>query len=186
MLDKLLTWDRETFIYLNSLGVEKYDQFWGIITTISTWSPLFLVFIYLLFYKETTKNGFLKLSWVIAVLLFVHALTTFTKNWVARLRPSSDTTLNELIRIVQASEGYSFFSGHASFSFALITIMVLLLKEKFRWIWIFYFWALLMCISRVYVGVHYPLDLITGALVGTIFAYIFYLLYGKFTKRAIK
>lgn len=185
MLDKLLTWDRETFIYLNSLGVEKYDQFWGIITTISTWSPLFIVFIFLLFYKETSKNGFLKLSWVIVVLLFVHALTSFTKHWVERLRPSSENSLTDLIRIVQASEGYSFFSGHASFSFALTTIIFLFLKEKLPWVWVFYCWAFLMVISRIYVGVHYPLDLITGAVVGTIVAYIFYLLYGKFTKRAL-
>tara|TARA_R110002051_G_scaffold241712_1_gene302097 strand:- start:65709 stop:66272 length:564 start_codon:yes stop_codon:yes gene_type:complete len=184
MLDKVLTWDRETFIYLNSLGVEKYDAFWRIITTLSTWTPLFIFFIFLLFYKETTKKALTKLYWVLAVLLFVHGLTSLTKEWVARLRPSSDSTLSELIRIVQeASVGYSFFSGHASFSFSLSTIIVLFLKDRFWWVWLFYLWALLIVFSRIYVGVHYPIDLIMGALVGTVSAYIFYLLYCKFTKR---
>ena len=81
MLDKVLTWDRETFIYLNSLGVEKYDAFWRIITTLSTWTPLFIFFIFLLFYKETTKKALTKLYWVLAVLLFVHGLTSLTKEW---------------------------------------------------------------------------------------------------------
>lgn len=182
MIDKLLTWDRETFIYLNNLGIEAYDQFWAITTTISTWTPLFLVFIFLLFQNVSPKKAAVRLGYTVVLLLVVHGLTWLTKALAKRIRPNLDDTVLHFTRIVQASEGYSFFSGHASFSFALTTFMVLMLKNKYRWVWICYAWALLLVGSRIYVGVHYPLDLIAGALVGSLLAYMFYLLYLKFTK----
>ncbi len=52
MLEKFLQWDRETFIYLNSLGIEEYDVFWSTVTNISTWIPLFLLFFIFLFFKK--------------------------------------------------------------------------------------------------------------------------------------
>ena len=52
MLEKLLEWDRDTFVYLNSLGIEKYDAFWSTVKAITTWIPLYLLFIFLFFYKS--------------------------------------------------------------------------------------------------------------------------------------
>tara|TARA_R110002050_G_scaffold14313_8_gene45302 strand:- start:2665 stop:3225 length:561 start_codon:yes stop_codon:yes gene_type:complete len=180
MLDKLLTWDRETFIYLNSLGIEKYDQFWGIATNISTWIPLYIIFFILLTVKQPKKEGLLKVASVVLLLLFIVLLTGVTKEWVGRLRPSADESLNTLIRIIKGSEGFSFFSGHSSFSFALTTMVVLFLKEKVKWIWAFYLWPIFLAFSRIYVGVHYPIDLITGAVVGILSAQLFYVIYTKF------
>ena len=51
MLKRLLEWDRDTFVYLNNLGIEEYDQFWSIITNFQFWIPLFLLFIFLIFLK---------------------------------------------------------------------------------------------------------------------------------------
>lgn len=180
MFDKLLEWDRETFIYLNSLGIEKYDFFWSTVTTIATWIPLFLLFGYLFFKAYPKKEALYGIATVLILVVFVHTLTDLTKEIVARLRPNNDLELNSLIRILKSSKGYSFFSGHASSSFSITTIVVLFLRQKFKWVIVFYLWPFMFAFSRIYVGVHFPIDLMVGALVGVLSALFFYRLHYVF------
>ncbi|WP_165747796.1 phosphatase PAP2 family protein [Cellulophaga sp. Z1A5H] len=180
MFDKLLTWDRETFIYLNSLGIEEYDQFWSIATNISTWIPLYVLFLFLVMYKRSKKEKIQKILTAVLMLLFVLLLTGVTKELVGRIRPSADAEINTLIRIIKGSNGFSFFSGHSAYSFALTTIVVLFIKDTFKWSWAFYIWPIFLAFSRIYVGVHYPVDLITGAIVGILSGNLFYGIYLKF------
>jgi undecaprenyl-diphosphatase len=179
MFDKLLEWDRETFIYLNSLGIEKYDFFWSTVTTISTWIPLLLLFIVLFFKAYPKKQALYRILTVLVLIFFVITLTDLTKEIVARLRPNNDMDINSFIRILKKSKGYSFFSGHASSSFSITTIVVLFLWKEFKWVVIFYLWPLLFTMSRIYVGVHFPIDLMVGALVGTVSALLFYCLHHR-------
>lgn len=179
MFKKLLEWDRETFIYLNSLGVEDYDFFWTTVTTISTWIPLFILFAFLLFKTYPKKQALYSILTVLLVFFFVHTLTDLTKEVVGRLRPNNDLEMNNMIRIVKGSYGYSFFSGHASSSFSITTTVFLFLRKKYRWTAIFYLWPILFALSRIYVGVHFPLDLIVGALVGTLSAVFLYWLHNR-------
>lgn len=179
MFDKLLEWDRETFIYLNSLGIEQFDFFWSTVTTISTWIPLLFLFVFLLFTTYPKKQALYSIVTVIAMFFFVHTLTDLTKEIVGRLRPNNDLEINSFIRIIQRSSGYSFFSGHASSSFSITTIVVLFLRKKFKWAAVFYFWPILFALSRIYVGVHFPIDLMVGAAVGTLVAVLFYWFHNK-------
>lgn len=179
MYDKLLKWDREAFLYLNSLGIEEYDFFWSTVTTITTWIPLFLLFAFLFLRAYPKKQAWYSILTVVVMFLFVLTLTDLTKEIVARLRPNNDMEINSFIRILKQAKGYSFFSGHASSSFSITTIIVLLLRKQYKWIFVFYLWALLFTVSRIYVGVHFPIDLMVGALVGTLSAFFFYWLHGK-------
>lgn len=179
MFDKLLEWDRETFIYLNSLGIEKYDFFWSTVTTITTWIPLYLFFLVLFFRAFPKKQALFSILTVVVMFVFVHTLTDLTKEIVERLRPNNDLEINSFIRILKSSQGYSFFSGHASSSFSITTIVVLFLRKEFRWVAVFYIWPLLFTMSRIYVGVHFPIDLMAGALVGSGSALFFYWLHGR-------
>lgn len=179
MLDQLLQWDKDTFIYLNSLGIENHDVFWSTITNFSTWIPLFILFVVLVFRAYPKKEAFWALGTILLTLVVVAVLTGITKELVARLRPSNTEEINTLIRILKSPTGYSFFSGHASSSFSITTSVFLFLRDKWKWSWLFYIWPLLFALSRIYVGVHYPLDLIVGALVGILFAILFYRLYHK-------
>jgi undecaprenyl-diphosphatase len=179
MVQKLLDWDRETFIYLNSLGIEQYDFFWSTVTTISTWIPLFLLFVFLFFKAFPIKQAWYSILAVIVLFFFVLTLTDLTKEIVARLRPNNDLEINSFIRILQSSKGFSFFSGHASSSFSITTMVVLLLRNKFKWVPVFYLWPILFASSRIYVGVHFPIDLMVGALVGSLSALFFYWLHNR-------
>lgn len=179
MLEKLLQWDRDLFIYLNSLGLEQYDLFWSVVTNFSTWIPLFLLFIYLIFKEYPKKEALWVLGTVLVTLLVVAMITGITKEIVARLRPNNTEEINTLIRILKSPTSYSFFSGHASSSFSVTTIVYLFLRHRFKWSLLFFIWPLTFVVSRVYVGVHYPLDLLVGTAVGIFFAILFYRLYQK-------
>jgi len=179
MFKKLLDWDRESFIYLNSLGIEQYDIFWSTVTKISTWIPLFILFGVLFFKYYTKKQAFTIILTVLLTVFFVVTLTDLTKEVVARLRPNNDTEINTLIRILRSPMGFSFFSGHASSSFCITTMVFLFLKKHTKWAALFFVWPLLFSMSRIYVGVHFPIDLIVGALVGILASCLFYAIYNR-------
>lgn len=178
MLDKILQWDREAFVYLNSLGIEQYDMFWSTVTKFPPWIPLFVLIISLFFIKFSKREALFMILTLLIMVFFVSTLTDLTKNVVARLRPNNDEEINTLIRILRSPSGFSFFSGHASSSFSVITFVVLFLRRHFKWIYLFYIWPILFAMSRIYVGVHFPIDLMVGASVGIFSAWMFYKLYG--------
>ncbi|MFK7812911.1 MAG: phosphatase PAP2 family protein [Maribacter sp.] len=180
MFEKLLEWDRDSLIYLNSLGIEEYDLFWLTVTKFPTWIPLFLLIIFLLFWKNSRKEGFWMLLSYVSMLMLLSATIFLTKEYVGRLRPNNDETINLLIRIVHQSSNYSFFSGHAASSFSIATITVLFLRKKILLIHVVWIYPILFSFSRIYVGVHYPTDIIVGAFIGMFFAWLFYRMNQKF------
>lgn len=177
MLDKILQWDREAFVYLNSLGIEQYDFFWSTVTKYPPWIPLFVLFFTLFFVKFSKREAYFMILTLLVMVFFVTTLTDLTKHVVARIRPNNNEELNTLIRILRSPTGFSFFSGHASASFSVTTLVVLLLRHRFKWAYFFYIWPVLFAMSRIYLGVHFPLDIIVGALVGICSAWLFYTLY---------
>lgn len=177
MLDRILEWDRDTFVYLNSLGIEQYDFFWSTVTKFPPWIPLFAVFLSLFFIKNPKREAISMILTLLVMVFFVTTVTDLTKQAVARLRPNNVEELNTLIRILRSPSGYSFFSGHASSSFSVTTLVVLFTRHHFKWVYLFYIWPILFAMSRIYVGVHFPIDLMVGALVGMLSAWLFYKLY---------
>ncbi|MEM7487154.1 MAG: phosphatase PAP2 family protein [Bacteroidota bacterium] len=180
MLKRILEWDRDTFIYLNNLGIEDYDIFWSTVTNISTWIPLFLFLIVLLFVKFPTSEALYKLATVLCLVVFIILITNLTKVTVARLRPNNTEEINTLIRILKSPTDFSFFSGHAASSFSITVLFFLFVRKKLKWAFVFFIWPILFATSRIFVGVHYPMDIIVGALVGILSAILFYKVYNRF------
>jgi len=174
MLESLLEWDKELFVFLNNLGVERFDSFWIFITQIESWIPLFILFIILVFYYYRGKKGFFIFLSVVITLYITSTLTEITKDFVMRLRPNNEEGLSGLIRVLQDPTSYSFFSGHASTSFAITTFVVLALRKFNKWIYLAYLWPVLFVSSRIYVGVHYPGDIMAGVFVGCLMAILCY------------
>ena len=173
-LDQIIAYDKELFIYLNNWGSEPWDAFWVTITNQFSWIPFFLLLFLLIFKAYGWKKG-LVLVLVVAVLVaFSDQFVNLIKNYIARLRPSNDPTINKLIRILKQSGGYSFISGHSTTSFAVITFMILTLKKYYKNTFLLLIWPILFAYSRIYVGVHFPSDLFVGMLVGITIGILFY------------
>ena len=186
MLDQLLQWDQSLFVYLNSLGSPTYDFFWITVTTILNWTPIFILFLLVVVLKYPKKEAFFVILTVVALAFFITGLTDLTKGLVERLRPNNTEEIKSFIRILKTPSSYSFFSGHSSSSFSIATLLFLFLRKRFKYSWLFYIWPLFFAYSRIYVGVHYPLDIIVGCLVGVLSAFIFYNLYTKIIVPYIK
>ena len=178
MWEQLQRWDRDLFVYLNSLGIEDYDGFWVFITQIENWVPLYLLFFALFFFAYEKRRAIIGVGLTLVTFGIALGLTQLVKNAVGRLRPNNTPDLEELIRVLQAPNNFSFFSGHAAVSFAVTTFVVLALRTRFKWVYIFYIWPILFVMSRILVGVHYPGDILVGALVGTSVAFMVWRLMG--------
>lgn len=174
MLETLKQWDRELFIFLNNLGTESFDSFWIFVTQIESWSALFVYFIVLLFYFYKGRQALWMLLFALLTFAVTITLTDYTKEFVARLRPNNVISLVDSIRVLQHPSSYSFFSGHAASSFSITTFIVLAIRPFSKWIYLAYVWPLLFIASRMYVGVHYPSDIVTGAIVGSSIALLLF------------
>ncbi|NCT19006.1 MAG: phosphatase PAP2 family protein [Flavobacteriaceae bacterium CG_4_8_14_3_um_filter_34_10] len=174
MLETLKEWDFQLFIYLNSLGIESWDGFWLLITKTTFWIPLFLSLLFLIYKSYGYKRGILIVIYFLGAIFFSIVLMLSTKYFVARLRPSSMPELAEIIRALQKPVSYSFYSGHASSSFMIATFAVLVLRKYYRWIYVLFLFPFLFSLSRIFVGVHFPSDLLVGAMIGTLLAILFY------------
>ncbi|MDX1542620.1 MAG: phosphatase PAP2 family protein [Christiangramia sp.] len=183
MWEQIEQWDRELFVYLNNLGIEKYDSFWIFVTNPTHWIPLYFIFFLFFFLAFHWKKAAFSTLFLLAAVFTTWGFTNLVKGIALRLRPNNNPDLTDLIRILQEPTNYSFFSGHASTSFAATTFVVMVLISKTRWIYLAYIWPVIFVMSRIYVGVHYPGDILVGMIVGIIMAVIFYQLYLKSGRR---
>ncbi len=174
MIEKIKQWDIDLFIYLNNSGVESLDGFWLLITNTTLWIPLFILLLYLIFRAYETPIAKIVIFYFFGLVALNILLMSLTKFGVARLRPNNLLELSEMIRVLKSPGSYSFYSGHASNSFAIATFAYLVLRKKFSLIWLVFLFPFLFTLSRIFVGVHFPSDLIFGAFVGCLLAFLFY------------
>ena len=178
-MEQLAQWDSELFIWLNGLGVEQLDAFWLLVTHIGNWTPLYILFFILFLKAFSRKHALIATLFSILTLITALGLTALIKNTVRRLRPSSLQELEGVIRVLETPSDYSFWSGHAAVSFAITVFVVYVLCSWSKWVYLIFIWPLLFTLSRIFVGVHYPIDLIVGTIAGSLIGFSFYKLYIK-------
>lgn len=174
VLDKIIAIDQSVLIYLNNLGSPKWDSFWQIITNQFNWLPIFILMFFLLFKVYGLKKSLVIILIASVLVAFTDQFVNFIRHIFERVRPNNDPSVQNLIRILKSPRSFSFVSGHATNSTANTLFVYLLLKNHFKYIWLFFAWPLLFAYSRIYLGVHYPIDVLSGVLLGLILGYGFY------------
>lgn len=184
MIEEILKLDSQLFLFLNNLGSSTFDAFWIFLSYKE--SNIFFYFSLLIFYFYK-KSKTIKLSEVFQSLLFIAIMILIAdqtanlfKDSFQRLRPCYNESLIDSVRLVKESCGgkYGFFSAHASNSFSLAVFFGLLYKNKFRYIiYISLIYASLISYSRIYLGVHFPLDILFGGVYGITIGLVVFRIY---------
>lgn len=177
MLKKILELDKELFIFLNSLGSENFDGIWLLITKQIYWIPLFVLFLYLILKNFGWRHALLIMVAVAVLVTITDQTTNFFKYSFQRLRPSSDPDLFNLMRAVQTRNSFGYFSGHASSSMAAAFFLFQLLKPYLKYMGFIFLWPFIFAYSRIYLGLHYPLDIISGYIWGILMALLVFKIY---------
>ncbi|KIX21821.1 phosphoesterase [Flavobacterium sp. 316] len=186
MLEQIITLDKELLVFLNGLGSESFDTFWLQITKQLNWTPYFVILLLILQKKIGWKNLGIVLLFIALLITFTDQITNLFKYSFQRLRPCNDPEINTIIRVVKTSNSYSFFSGHASNSTATMTFIFLILRQYYKYAFVVFFFPLIFAYSRIYLGLHFPIDILTGYFFGALFGTVFYKGYSIYLKRSRK
>ncbi|THV60277.1 phosphatase PAP2 family protein [Flagellimonas alvinocaridis] len=176
MLDQLLQYDKDLFLFLNGLGTPTWDGFWMFMTKTKNSFPLYVLLLYLSYKNFGWKKTGVILVSVALLITCTDQLSNFFKYGIGRLRPCHDPEINGVMRLVKSYCGgqFGYFSAHAANSFGPATFFMVLFCGKVRYMgFILMIWACLVAYSRIYIGVHFPLDVLTGAIVGLLFGWLF-------------
>lgn len=177
---------------LNALRHPALDGFMLAATDVKFWIPFYLWFIYVLFKKLDQQAWLALICIAITVLLSDQITSHLLKPVVQRLRPSHEPALENLVNLVTTSSGtlykggkFGFPSSHAANAFGVAFFLWMTLRKNYGWTWVTFLVASILAYTRIYLGVHYPIDLICGMLIGIAAAYISWLLFLRFQKKMI-
>jgi len=169
MLDYLNDVDTDALLAVNGLHDMFQDALWWMVS--AKWSSLLLVLalVWILLHQNRRHTLLVLLMLVLAFVIADQVSSGLIKHLVERLRPTHDPSLGDAVHVVNGYRGgmYGFVSSHAANSFAAATLIALIMRHRLVTISLLA-WAALQCYSRVYLGVHYPGDILGGIIVGVL------------------
>ncbi len=176
-MEQLVETDQEIFLFLNNLGSSGFDAFWNLVTNKFTSIPFYGLLLYLLYRSIGLKKTFVTLLFVAGLITCTDQLANVFKHWIERPRPCRQEGVMEMARFVAVRCGrFGFFSAHAASSAALTVFLGLILRRYWKGsLIVLAVWAALVSYSRIYVGVHYPGDILVGWIFGIILGLLFYM-----------
>ena len=185
ILNTLNTWDTDLFLILNG----AHNSFWDFIMYWASdkfiWIPVYALFLFILWRKYYTKIWIVMLFAALLIFLSDQISVHLFKDVFQRLRPCNDPALEGMVHLVNGKCGgsFGFYSSHASNIFAIAVFVISLLGKKNPWILLLILiWAGLITYSRIYLGVHYPGDVIAGVVAGSLLGWMV----ARFLKNLLK
>ena len=184
MIESLNHLDTQLFLILNGLHTPFWDGVMEFASGKLTWFPLYIVLLLLLWRKCGRQVIWWLLAVAVVVLLVDQISSSLIKPTVERLRPTHNPEIAHLVHIVNGYRGglYGFVSSHAGNTFGVAVLLALVLGNRWGWIGLMQ-WAALVSYSRIYLGVHYPGDVLCGALLGVAVALSVYQIARRFIFR---
>ncbi|CAA9289773.1 MAG: putative membrane-associated phospholipid phosphatase [uncultured Adhaeribacter sp.] len=185
MLEYLKKLDQEWFFAINGYHSDFWDPVMVAISERSFWFPFYALLAAYLIYRYRRQSILILLAVALALLGADGISSRFIKPYFARLRPCHDNSLSETINIVAGCGGrFGFLSSHAANTFAIAMLFAVILPRPYRYFKFFLFvWATAISYSRVYLGVHFPGDVLAGALLGILLGWLCGLLFHKLRSR---
>ena len=168
--------DQQLLIWLNNAGFEALDPTMVFLTYRFTWIPFYAVLLFFLLRKKSLKEAVLMVVTIALLVIVTDQVSNLLKFGVERYRPCHNLEIQSLLRLPDGCGGqFGFWSAHASNSFAIAVFTGLALSRK--WLVGLVIWATVVAYTRIYLGVHYPLDILAGGVAGMIFGVLFFQLY---------
>lgn len=184
-MEEIILEDKQAMIFLNNLGSSTFDPFWILVSEKWFWIPLYVIFLYFLYKNFNKKSLFYILLFVALGITASDQIANIFKFGFERLRPCHDPSLEGLLREVKCGGKFGFYSAHSSNSFFVATYLTILLGKKIKQLPYFLFvWAAIVAYSRVYLGMHFPGDIIIGAIMGILLALFFGILAKKVIRKS--
>ena len=159
--------DKELLLYLHHHSTPFLDVAMVAVTEKYNWIPLYLILILALVRQFGWQAVYSMVAVILLVIISDQLTSGFMKPFFGRFRPCHDPEIGHLIRIIRRCGGeFGFVSSHAANSFSVSTFFILLFRKTHRYVWWILIWPILFSYSRIYLGVHYPFDILCGAVIG--------------------
>lgn len=185
-IDIIKKWDQEFFLFLNGLHNGFFDGFMFAFGQKIVWIPFMISVVYILIKQARRNSVWLISALILCIVLADQIASGIIKDSVQRLRPSRDPSLSVLVHLINGYTGgkYGFVSSHAANTFGFALLSSFLFRRMIYTVTVF-LWAAVIAYSRIYLGVHYPLDILGGIFVGIIAALFCYWLLKRYKPAAI-